>query len=99
MLPYITAKGGLATFTLALAKELAPHVTVNLVQPSTIEPPSGATEADVAKVIALTPLRRIGDPGDLNRLILYLLEGTDYATGGCYRIDGGRYLGLDSQDL
>jgi len=99
VLPYITAKGGLATFTLALAKELAPHVTVNLVQPSTIQPPEGATADDVRKVAEVTPLRRIGTPDDLNRLILYLLEGTDYATGGLYRLDGGRFLGLDTQDL
>jgi pteridine reductase len=99
VLPYIAAKGGLTTLTLALAKELAPHVTVNLIQPSTIDPPPGTTEADVQKTIDLTPMRRIGSPEDANRLILYLLEGTDYATGGVYRIDGGRYLGTDSQDL
>lgn len=99
VLPYITAKGGLATFTLALAKELAPDVTVNLVQPGTILPPENASRDDVQKVIDQTPLRRIGHPDDLNRLILYLLEGSDFATGGCYRVDGGRFLGLDSQDL
>ena len=36
-----------------------------------------------------------GTPDDANRLILYLLEGTDYATGACYRVDGGRFLGVD----
>lgn len=99
VLPYITAKGGLTTLTLALAKELAPHITVNLIQPSTIDPPPGTSESGIQKTIDLTPLRRIGSPDDANRLILYLLEGTDYATGGVYRIDGGRYLGMDSQDL
>jgi hypothetical protein len=29
----------------------------------------------------------------VNRLILYLLEGTDFATGGLYPVDGGRSLG------
>jgi len=99
VLPYIAAKGGLTAMTLALAKELAPHITVNLVQPSTIDPPPGTPEKAIQKTVDLTPLRRIGSPDDANRLILYLLEGTDYATGGVYRIDGGRYLGLDSQDL
>ena len=99
VLPYITAKGALATMTMALAKELAPEITVNLVQPSTIDPPAGTTAEDIAKTVAITPLRRIGSPDDLNRLILYLLEGTDYATGGCFRVDGGRFLGTDSQDL
>ena len=97
--PTSRPKGGLTTLTLALAKELAPHITVNLIQPSTIDPPPGTTEAEIQKTVDLTPLHRIGTPDDANRLILYLLEGTDYATGGVYRIDGGRYLGMDSQDL
>ena len=94
-LPYLVAKGGLTTMTLALAKELAPHVTVNLVQPAMIDPPPDMTPADCDAVIAATPLRRVGNPGDLNNLILYLLEGTDFATGACYRVDGGRFLGQD----
>jgi pteridine reductase len=94
-LPYLVAKGGLKTFTLALAKELAPHVTVNMVQPAMVDPPPEFTADERAAVIAATPLRRSGSPGDLNRLILYLLEGTDFATGSCYRVDGGRFLGED----
>jgi pteridine reductase len=94
-LPYLIGKGALTTLTLALAKELAPHITVNLVEPAMIDPPPDFSEADRAAVIALTPLRRSGTPGDLNRLILYLLEGTDFATGSCYRVDGGRFLGND----
>jgi len=94
-LPYMVAKGGLTTLTLALAKELAPHVTVNIVQPATIDPPADWSEADTAAILAQTPLARLGTPDDANRLILYLLEGTDFATGGCYRVDGGRFLGVD----
>jgi len=94
-LPYIVAKGGLTTMTLALAVELAPHVAVTMVQPAMIEPPPDLTPADRAAVVAATPLAREGTPADANRLILYLLEGTDYATGACYRVDGGRFLGVD----
>jgi pteridine reductase len=94
-LPYLVAKGGLTTLTLALARELAPDVTVNLVQPAMIDPPPDLSDADCAAVVAATPLRRVGTPADLNRLILYLLEGTDFATGACYRVDGGRFLGPD----
>jgi pteridine reductase len=94
-LPYLVAKGALKTLTLALARELAPHVTVNLVQPAMIEPPPSMTEEEKAAVVAATPLQRVGTPDDLNRLILYLLEGTDFATGSCYRVDGGRFLGQD----
>jgi pteridine reductase len=95
-LPYLVAKGGLATMTLVLAKELAPHVPVAMIQPAMIDPPPDITEADIAAVIAQTPLHRVGTPGDVNRLILYLLEGTNFVTGVCYRVDGGRFLGQDS---
>jgi pteridine reductase len=77
-LPYLVAKGGLTTMTLALAM---------------IAPPPDFSEADREAVAAATPLRRVGSPDDVNRLILYLLEGTDFATGACYRVDGGRFLG------
>lgn len=92
-LPYLVAKGALKTLTSGLARELAPHVTVNLVQPAMIDPPPDMTPEDQAAVVAATPLRRLGSADDLNRLILFLLEGTDFATGAAYRVDGGRFLG------
>lgn len=95
-LPYLVAKGGLTTFTLALARELAPHVPVAMIQPAMIEPPPNLTPAEIEAVVAATPLRRVGSPDDVNRLILYLLEGTNFVTGVCYRVDGGRFLGQDA---
>ncbi len=94
-LPYLVAKGALTTMTLALAKELAPHVAVTMIQPAMIDAPPDFSEADRNAVMNQTPLRRIGSPEDANRLILYLLEGTNFATGACYRIDGGRFLGVE----
>lgn len=94
-LPYLVAKGALKTLTMALAVELAPNVAVNLVQPAMIEPPPGLSTEECAAIIAATPLNRIGTPEDANNLILYLLEGTDFATGACYRVDGGRFLAVD----
>jgi pteridine reductase len=96
-LPYIVAKGGLTTMTLALAKELAPAVTVNMVQPGTILPPPDQSEEERSAILRATPLARIGSPEDANALILYLLEGTDFATGACYKIDGGRFIGTDDE--
>ena len=74
--------------------ELVPDVAVTMVQPAMIDPPPTMTPADRAAVVAATPLAREGTPDDANRLILYLLEGTDYAPGACYRVDGGRFLGV-----
>ena len=46
-------------------------------------------------VIEQIPLKRCGTPDDVNRLIVYLLEGTNFVTGACFRVDGGRFLGED----
>jgi pteridine reductase len=94
-LPYLVAKGGLTTLTLALARELAPDIPVAMIQPAMIDPPAGFSEDDKQAVLARTPLRRFGSANDVNRLILYLLEGTNFVTGVCYRVDGGRFLGED----
>jgi len=94
-LPYLVAKGGLTTMTLALAKELAPHIPVAMIQPAMIDAPADFSDDDKRAVLAETPLRRLGSPADVNRLILYLLEGTNFVTGACFRVDGGRFLGED----
>ena len=97
-LPYIVAKGGLTTMTLALAGELAPASLVNLVQPAMIDPPPDLTDAErCGDRRGHARCGGIGTPADANRLILYLLEGTDFATGACFRVDGGRFLGADDE--
>jgi pteridine reductase len=95
-LPYLVAKGGLTTMTLALAKELAPYVPVAMIQPAMVYAPPDFSQQEKVAVLAQTPLRRFGSPPDVNRLVLYLLEGTNFVTGTCYRVDGGRFLGEDS---
>lgn len=92
-LPYLVAKGGLKTMTLAMAVELAPYVAVNMIQPAMIDPPPDMTPDDIEQVIGLTPLKRVGTPADVNELIGYLLFSTNFVTGSCIRVDGGRFLG------
>jgi pteridine reductase len=45
------------------------------------------------QVVLVTGVLRVGSHGDVNRLILYLLEGTNFVTGACFRVDRGRFLG------
>lgn len=92
-LPYLVGKGGLTTMTLALARELAPHIPVAMIQPAMIDPPPDLSESETRAVLEQTPLRRVGSSKDVNRLILYLLDGTNFVTGACFRVDGGRFLG------
>ena len=51
---------------------------------------------DIEAIRQATPLKRIGAPSDAINLVLYLLEGTDFATGAVFRVDGGRFLGTDN---
>jgi NAD(P)-dependent dehydrogenase (short-subunit alcohol dehydrogenase family) len=95
-LPYFIAKGGVAAMTKALAVELAPTITVNAIAPAMIDPPPNLSAEDIAAIRDASPLKRIGSPADAVNLVLYLLEGTDFTTGNIYRLDGGRFLGGDS---
>jgi pteridine reductase len=95
-LPYLVAKGGVATLTKALAVELAPTITVNAVAPGTVEPPPGVRYEQLEQIRLSSVLQRAGSADDVNQAVLYLLEGTDFVTGEVFRIDGGRFLGSTS---
>ena len=92
-LPYLIAKGGLVTLTKALAVELAPTITVNAVAPGTVEPSPGLSESKLQQIRESSALGRTGSANDVIQAVLYLLEGTDFATGEVLRVDGGRFLG------
>lgn len=96
-LPYLVAKGGLVTLTQALAVELAPTIAVNAIAPAMIDPPPTLSADDIEAIRQASPLKRIGRPEDATNLVLYLLEGTDFATGAIYRVDGGRFLGSSDE--
>lgn len=96
-LPYFVAKGALVTLTKALAVELAPTITVNAIAPGTVEPPPHLSAAQREQIRQSSALQRIGSPDDVNRAVLYLLEGTDFVTGEVFRVDGGRFLGAPTE--
>jgi pteridine reductase len=89
------AKAGLAALTRSLAVELAPKVRVNGVAPGAIAwPDDGQFEpAERARVIATTPLGRIGAPEDIAQAVHYL-ACAPYVTGQVIAVDGGRSLFL-----
>jgi NAD(P)-dependent dehydrogenase (short-subunit alcohol dehydrogenase family) len=94
-LPYFIAKGGVVTMTKALAAELAPTIAVNAIAPAMIDPPPDLSPDDIEAIRQASPLKRIGTPADAVNLVLFLLEGTDFTTGNVYRLDGGRFLGVE----
>jgi pteridine reductase len=90
---YSVAKAGLAALTRALALELAPAVRVNGVAPGAIAwPEDGQFEqGERARILATTPLGRIGSPEDIARAV-HFLATAPYVTGQIIAVDGGRSI-------
>ncbi len=91
-LPYTVSKSGLIGLTRALAKALAPEVQVNCVALGPVMPPEGYGEDEVERLRRGTLTGSLGSPEDAARAVLFLVEGTDFATGATLLLDGGRLL-------
>ena len=91
-LPYYVAKSGMIGLTEALALELAPTILVNAIAPGPILPPAkGMKRHEAQEVMTATPLKRWGGAGEIAKAVLFLIE-SDFVTGECLRVDGGRHL-------
>ena len=90
---YSIAKAGLAAMTRSLAVELAPRVRVNGVAPGAIAwPEDGQFDpAERERIVATTPLARIGGAGDIAQAVHFLAIAT-YVTGQIIAVDGGRSI-------
>ncbi len=89
---YSAAKGGLNSFTKALAKELAPsHIQVNALACGMIDTDMNAmfTEEEKADIVADIPADRMGTPADVGKAVLSLINGSDYMTAQIIGLDGG----------
>jgi NAD(P)-dependent dehydrogenase (short-subunit alcohol dehydrogenase family) len=75
----------------SLALELAPEILVNAIAPGPILAPPDLTPEDNARTIEATPLARWGGAEEIAKAVLFLVE-TDFVTGECIRVDGGRHL-------
>jgi pteridine reductase len=92
---YSVAKAGLAALTRALALELAPEVRVNGVAPGAILWPESAhfDDAERERIVATTPLARIGEPEDVAQAV-HFLASAPFVTGQIVAVDGGRSVHL-----
>ncbi len=90
---YAGSKAAVGAITRAASKELGPKgITVNAVAPGLIE--TDMTAAAVAErgeaVRAMTPLQRIGQPGDIAGIVTFLAsEESGWITGQSILADGG----------
>ena len=98
--PYCVSKGGLAQLTRVMALSLAPYgIRVNAIGPGSIMTDilkAVATDRDAKrKILARTPLGRIGDPEEIASIAVFLASrDSSYISGQTIYADGGR-LGLN----
>lgn len=95
--PYATAKGGVLTFTRALAKELAPkRIRVNCIEPGVIATRfhDVFTNPEVRKNFPNTiPLGREGKADEVAAAVAFLAgDASTYITGEALQINGGIYF-------
>ncbi|SDQ28324.1 pteridine reductase [Pseudoxanthomonas sp. CF385] len=92
---YAASKAALLAVSRGLAVSLAPEVRVNAVSPGAILWPDGGIDPAVqARLLAQTPLGRVGEPADIAATVAWLLSETaGYVTGQTLHVDGGRALG------
>lgn len=89
---YSMAKAGLAMLTKSLACELGPDVRVNAIAPGAILWPEDIDEVTKQRIVNKTFLKRKGEPQDIARAILFLVNDAPYMTGQILAVDGGRSL-------
>jgi 3-oxoacyl-[acyl-carrier protein] reductase len=87
---YAASKAGVIGLTFALARELAPRVTVNAIAPGPVDTELLSTE--VKNILSkATPFGRIAKPEEIAHTVIYLLEN-DYVSGEVININAGRYM-------
>jgi len=90
---YCAAKGGVITFTRALAREVAPDIHVNAIAPGPIATDmftDGSDPDHVERKWKELPLKRIGEVSDVAPTAVFLASGdSDYYTGQVLNPDGG----------
>ena len=94
---YSSAKAGLSSLTRSLALELAPEIRVNGVSPGPILWPENDEWKDLSvrqSIISKTLLKRMGEPDDIARTVLFLIADAPYITGQIIAVDGGRSVNL-----
>ena len=88
-----SAKGAVEGLTRALAAELAPGIRVNAIAPTLTDTPLAArllsSEERRQAAAERHPLKRIGEPGDVARTVLWLLDEAPMVTGQIIALDGG----------
>jgi 3-oxoacyl-[acyl-carrier protein] reductase len=94
---YATSKGALASLTITLAREVAPHgVTVNGVAPAYVKTPAlteEMTEAQRRQLLASIPVGRFCEPEEFAHAVRFLASPlAGFVTGEILDVNGGLHM-------
>ncbi len=93
---YSASKSGLFGLSMSLALETANKgITVNTVTPGyiTTDMTAAVPDAQMEKIIARIPVGRLGEPGEVARVVEFLADPeSGYITGQVYPVNGGLYM-------
>jgi len=94
---YSASKAGIMGFTRATALEFAKYgIRVNAIAPGAIKTPTvekAMSPEDLKASIKAIPLKRLGDPQDIGRLVVFLAsDDSSFITGQLIVIDGGQTI-------
>jgi glucose 1-dehydrogenase len=95
---YAASKGGVMLMMKSIAQEVAPYrIRVNSICPGAVRTPinreAWETPEAYRSLLKLIPYKRIGEPEDIARAVVWLAsDEADYLTGTNIYIDGGMTL-------
>lgn len=94
---YSASKNGVVGITRSMALALAPHgIRVNAIAPGltdTAQPRDGGTEEEVQALGRSNPLGRMGLPGEIAAMAVFLAsDQAAWITGQVYHVNGGGYM-------
>jgi glucose 1-dehydrogenase len=95
---YAASKGGVMLMMQSIAQETAPYrIRVNSIGPGAIRTPINTeawnTHEAYAALMKLVPYKRIGEPEDIARVVVWLAsDEADYINGATLFVDGGMTL-------
>lgn len=89
---YATSKAALAALTREMAHDFGPMgVRVNSIAPGEIE--TSILSPGTEKIVETLPLRRLGQPDEVAKVILFLCtEGSSYVTGTEIEVNAGQHV-------
>ncbi len=88
-IPYNVSKAGVIQLTKALARELAPDISVNCINPGTVIIPGEMVSHDLNLIDAgKIPMKRFADISDIFDAVYFYASCTNYISGTYLNVDG-----------